>query len=101
MTDELKLNAETARAARAQAIMTDPLVVEAFDGLHKGLISRWIACNNIAEREAIWQEMNALVRFRATFAEALATGNAAAKMLDGLRQAALRAEHYGLRRGAA
>jgi len=51
MTDETKLRKDMEMAARARAIMDDPAVVQAFDGLQAAYYSAWCA-SDAPETEA-------------------------------------------------
>lgn len=92
-----KLEQEQDRGAHAARLMNDPMVVSAFEQIRNILISEWASCKDVARREAIWQELNGLLRFRAIFAEAIQTGNLAAKQVEMLRQRNERERDLGLR----
>lgn len=48
------------RAAKARALMEDPLMVEAFSQLEKELIESWQRETDWKQREEIWHQQKAL-----------------------------------------
>src|SRR5215470_8430256 len=60
MTDEIKLNADAARGAQAEALLRNELLQEAFTGLEKQFIDAWrlTQVRDTDARERLWQAVN-------------------------------------------
>ena len=84
MNEEGKRREERDRGARAQAILRDPLVVEALETLEKQSISAWKASPNRDEegRERIYLLMKSLEVFKAHLVSVVETGKLADKQLS-------------------
>lgn len=80
MTDDEKIR----RGERAHALMTDPLMVEAYEAVETALIDRWRACPDQAERERIWLSQALLRKLWGHLEHVVATGKIAEKDLDDL-----------------
>lgn len=84
MNEEGKRREERDRGARAQAILRDPLVVEALETLEKQYISAWKESPNRDEegRERIYLLMKSLEVFKAHLVSVVETGKLADKQLS-------------------
>jgi hypothetical protein len=71
-----------ARANRAQAILTDPLVVETFAGLEAVYISQWRDASSPEARETMWLLLQNLMTFRAAFGQYIRQGQVAVAARD-------------------
>jgi hypothetical protein len=73
-------DAEIARGERAQAILDDPLVVEAFAALERACIEEWrrAPARDVEGRERIWVMLKLCERLREHFASLVESGKLAA-----------------------
>lgn len=71
---------EVARAARAAAILEDPLVVDALDAMRASALSAWenSTPDDTTGRERAWHRMRAVNEFRAHLQSHVDTGKMAA-----------------------
>ena len=71
------------RERRAQSLVNDPLLKEAFDTLKEDLMNRWehSGSTELEARESIWLAMRLLERIHGHFKSILETGQMA-KMLE-------------------
>lgn len=72
---------EIARAARAAAIIEDPLVVDALDAIRSAALHAWenSAPHDTEGRERAWHRLRAANEFRANLQSHVDTGKMAAK----------------------
>src|SRR3972149_3454959 len=86
MSEEGKLQEEISKAARAKAIMEDPLMVEAFAMLEQRLIEGLIATNprDAIGRENAYRMIHAQRLIRDLLHAIIASGGMAAKELERL-----------------
>ena len=70
------------RARRAQSLLNDPLVKEAFETLEKDLLDSWrnSGTSDTETRESLWLAMRLLDRLRIHLQSILETGQMAEKM---------------------
>ena len=70
------------RARRAQSLLNDPLIVEAFETLEKDLLDTWkqSGTGDKGTRESLWLAMRLLDRLRIHLQSILETGQMAEKM---------------------
>ena len=70
------------RARRAQSLLNDPLIVEAFETLEKYLLDTWkqSGTGDKETRESLWLAMRLLDRLRIHLQSILETGQMAEKM---------------------
>jgi hypothetical protein len=64
------------RGLRAQEILSDPMVVEAFTTLREGAIERWKRHNRPEEREEEWRYLRLVDALELHLSRVLATGRA-------------------------
>ncbi len=70
------------RARRAQSLLNDPLIVEAFETLEKDLLDSWkhSGTSDKETRESLWLAMRLLDRLHIHLQSILETGQMAEKM---------------------
>ena len=70
------------RARRAQSLLNDPLIKEAFETLEKDLLATWkqSGTGDKETRESLWLAMRLLDRLRIHLQSILETGQMAEKM---------------------
>jgi hypothetical protein len=88
MTDEHRLNADVARQARAQALMADELLQEAFARLEDRYIEEWRVTpfRDTDARERLWQAVNVLRKVKDHLAKIVGDGRLAQREIDDLAQ---------------
>jgi hypothetical protein len=84
MSDELKLNAERERGARAEALLRNELLQEAFAVLEKRYVDEWRVTQfrDTDARERLWQAVNIVGKVRDHLATAVNNGKLAQRQLD-------------------
>lgn len=88
MSDESTLERATARAIRAEALLADELLIEAFDTLEKGYVAAWRATTveEAAGREKLFLAINIVGKVRDHLAAVVANGKLAQAELRGWRK---------------
>jgi hypothetical protein len=83
---EDKLNEALARAARAQRLLDDELLAEAFDTLDREYVKAWREsyARDTDARERLWQAVQIVAKVRSHLSVALNNGNIAQRELDEL-----------------
>lgn len=68
------------RAQRAQALLNDDVLKEAFDLIEADCISQWKACSTLAhrKREKLWFELKALESLKSKLQNAVSDGRISA-----------------------
>ena len=86
MSDEVLLQAEVNRAARARALADDPMLAEAFETLEQSYVAAWkgTAARDGEARERFWLAVQIVGKLRRHLSEAMASGTVAQKELDEL-----------------
>lgn len=81
--NEPKLRGDVDRAARAEALLRDPLIVEAFESLETQFVSAWkeSAINDAEARENIYRLLQALDALKGHFRQVLEDGKLAKERL--------------------
>jgi hypothetical protein len=84
MSDEDKLRAATARASRAQALVNDDLLTEAFDTLEREYTKAWreTAVRDNDARERLWQAVNVASKVREHLRRLVSDGTLAQREID-------------------
>ena len=79
MADPVSLNEQVMRGKRAEQLLNDSLMVEAFDAVRKEVISRWEAApaRDVDGREWLWMLHQATLRFEMIFKGMIDTGKIA------------------------
>jgi hypothetical protein len=88
VTDEIKLNADLARRSRAEALLQDELLQEAFLRLEGRYIEEWRVSQfrDTDARERLWQAVNILGKIRDHLAKIVRDGKLAQREIDQLAQ---------------
>ena len=81
--NEGKLRGEAERKAKAEALLRDPLIIEAFETLEKEFVTAWkqSAIADQAARENIYQLLQALDALKGHFQKVLEDGRLAEERL--------------------
>jgi hypothetical protein len=79
MNNEDKIESAINRAARADHLLRDELLIEAFDQLRANYIAAWqvTAARDVAAREKLWQAVNIVGLVREHLGKVLAGGKLA------------------------
>src|SRR4029079_12915398 len=98
MADESALEQAKARAVRAEALLDDELLDEAFTTLEKSYVSAWRATtiDDASGREKLFLAINILGKVRDHLAGVLANGRLAQAELKELPQVAERKKRLGI-----
>ena len=98
MSDEARLDQATARAARAQELLDDELLSDAFGALEDSYVSAWrtTAIDDMAAREKLFLAINIVGKVRDHLAAAVANGKLAQTELKELAQTAERRKRFGI-----
>jgi hypothetical protein len=92
-TDELPLRHAVERGRRARALLDDPLLTEAFDGLAQALMATWAQTEpgDGAAREMIWVNITVLNKLKEQLTSFINTGRLCDAQLKELKSAAVTA----------
>src|SRR5215475_13730879 len=98
MADENVLEQAAARAVRAQALLNDELLSEAFGALEASYTSAWrrTVIDDVAGREKLFLAINIVGKVRDHLASVLANGKLAQAELKELAQVAERKKRFGI-----
>jgi hypothetical protein len=98
MTDESKLEQAVAKAARAQDLLDNELLSEAFEGLEDGYTAAWRATliEDVAAREKLFLAINILGKVRDHLSAIVANGKLAQVELKELAETAERRKRFGI-----
>jgi hypothetical protein len=98
MVDESVLQCDAAKAVRAQALLDDELLSEAFDGLETNYIAAWrgTVIDDVAGREKLFLAINIVGKLRDHLASVVANGKLAQAELKELAQTAERRKRFGI-----
>ncbi len=98
MTDESKLDQAVAKAARAEALLDDELLTEAFTGLEDSYTAAWRATgiDDVAAREKLFLAINIVGKVRDHLAAIVTNGKLAQAELKALTQVAERRKRFGI-----
>lgn len=93
MSDETALRKDAERAARAQALLDDEMLAEAFDGLERAYFEAWkdpgvVAPADVDGRERLWQAAQIVGKVRTHLKEIASRGTLAHAELQRLAQGA-------------
>jgi hypothetical protein len=94
-TDEIALNRAAERAARAETLLRDELLAEAFDILDQEYVKAWraTAARDDDARERLWQAVQIVAKVRDHLASAVANGKLAQRELNDLAE---RKKRFGM-----
>jgi hypothetical protein len=95
LTGEIKLNADLARQARAQALLENEILQEAFARLEERYLEEWRVSQfrDTDARERLWQAVNILRKVKDHLAKIIADGKLAQREIDQLTQ---RRKRFGI-----
>jgi hypothetical protein len=95
MADDIALARARERAARADALMRDELLTEAFATLDRDYTKAWreTAARDTDARERLWQAVQVVAKVRDHLGHVLTNGRLAQRELDGL---AARRKRFGI-----
>ena len=98
MNDENRLDQATARAVRAQELLDNELLTEAFRGLEENYTAAWRAStiDDVAAREKLFLAINIVGKVRDHLAAIVANGKLAQAELKELAQTAERRRRFGI-----
>jgi hypothetical protein len=84
--DEDKLAASIARGHRAEALLSDSIIVDAFAAFERDCIEYWKATPRLEtpHREAIWQAIQVAQKVHAALHDAAVNGRVSQHQLDAL-----------------
>jgi hypothetical protein len=96
VTDEIALTRATERASRAQQLLDDELIKEAFASLERAYIERWRATGieDVTGREKLFLAINVVGKVRDHLTAAVADGKVAAAELNNLAEEAKRKRRF-------
>jgi hypothetical protein len=98
MSDESSLNEAATRAMRAQELLDNELLTDAFNTLEKNYVAAWRATtiDDAAGREKLFLAINIVGKVRDHFASVVANGKLAEAELKALAQVAERKRRFGI-----
>jgi hypothetical protein len=98
MTDESKLDQAVAKAVRAQGLLDDELLLEAFTGLEESYTAAWrsTTIDDVAAREKLFLAINIVGKVRDHLTAIVASGKLAQAELKELAQVAERRKRFGI-----
>jgi hypothetical protein len=93
--DEIKLNADLARRARAEALLENDLLQEAFGRLEQRYVEEWRVSQfrDTDARERLWQAVNILGKVKDHLAKIVRDGKLTQREID---QLAERRKRFGI-----
>ncbi len=96
MTDEFALNRAAAKATRAQALLDDELLAEAFKGLEESYAAAWRSTliDDVSGREKLFLAINVVGKVRDHLTAIVANGKLAAAELRILAETAERQKRW-------
>jgi hypothetical protein len=98
MSDEHRLDQDAAKAFRAQELLDNELLTEAFKGLEDNYTAAWRATkiDDVAAREKLFLAINIVGKVRDHLAAMVANGKLAQAELKELAQVAERRKRFGI-----
>lgn len=98
MSDEFALRKATGRALRAEKLIGDELMVEAFDVLESSYIAAWRATtiDDVSGREKLFLAINIVGKVKAHLGRIVSDGKLAEAELKQIADAAERKKRFGL-----
>lgn len=98
MTDESKLDQAVGRAARAEALLDDELLTEAFTGLEDSYTAAWRATgiDDVGAREKLFLAINIVGKVRDHLTRVVTNGKLAQAELKEILQVAERRRRFGI-----
>lgn len=98
MTDESKLDHAVAKAVRAEELLDNELLAEAFTGLEDSYTAAWrcTTIDDVAAREKLFLAINIVGKVRDHLTAIVTNGKLAQAELKELAQAAERRKRFGI-----
>ncbi len=98
MTDEAKLTKDLARATRAQSLLSNDLLVDAFNGLEEAYTAAWRATtiDDVSGREKLFLAINVVGKVKDHLNAIVANGKIAQAELKVLAETAERKKRFGI-----
>lgn len=96
MIDEDELSQAASRAARAQALLGNELLAQAYEQLEADVIAEWIAAPDVVSREAAWRMIHTNRKHKAYLESVVGNGKLAASDLKRLAETTERKKRFGL-----
>ena len=98
MSDESRLHEAASKAARAQELLDNELLVDAFESLEKNYIAAWrlTTIDDAAGREKLFLAINVVGKVRDHLANVVVNGRLAEAELKELAHLAERKRRFGL-----
>jgi hypothetical protein len=98
MTNEIKLDQAVAKGARAEALLDNELLSEAFADLESSYTSAWraTAIDDVTAREKLFLAINIVGKVRDHLAAIVTNGKLAQAELKEIAQAAERRKRFGI-----
>lgn len=98
MTDEDALSKAASKAARAQNLLGNELLIDAFKGLEDSYTAAWRATliDDVSGREKLFLAINIVGKVRDHLTAVIANGKLAAKELKDLADTAERKKRFGI-----
>lgn len=84
------------RGERAHSLITDPLMVEAYEAVETALVDRWRVSTDAGERERIWLSQALLRRLWGHLETVIGTGKISRKQLDDMLAEGKRRKRFGI-----
>jgi len=96
MTDEIALQRAAAKASRAQALLEDEMLKEAFDSLESAYTSAWrsTTIDDVTGREKLFLAINVVGKVRDHLTAIVSNGKLAARELRDLAETAEREKRW-------
>lgn len=98
MTDEFALHRATTKATRAQSLLDDEMLQEAFTSLESAYTAAWRATTieDVSGREKLFLAINIVGKVRDHLTAVVSNGKLAAKELKDLADTAERKKRFGI-----
>ena len=98
MTNEDKLHVDQARGVRAEALLSDDLLSEAFKTLEDGYVAAWrqTLISDVAGREKLFLAINIIGKVKDHLSKAVSNGKLAQAEIQAIADAAERKKRFGI-----
>ena len=98
MTDEIKLDQAVTKGARAQALLDNELLADAFTGLEDSYTAAWrtTAIDDVGAREKLFLAINIVGKVRDHLTSVITNGKLAHAELKEIAHAAERRRRFGI-----
>ena len=98
LSDESRRDIDSARGARAEALLNDALLTEAFRELESAYTAAWrsTAINDVAGREKLFLAINIVGKVRDHLTKAVSNGRLAQREIKAIADAAEHKKRFGI-----